>query len=458
MVSRQRHEFVQSALDNLAAQQSLIPADRGLSSEIARGVIRRQATLDAVLSGYVARRRGDVEPGLWTLLQLGLYQLLFLDQVPPHAAVHETVQVARQLQRPQWASVVNGVLRTISQKAQPISAAEASVRAVDRLPVDSRSGETPISRGWQFDRPLFPDPLTHLTEYVAKVLSYPRRLVQDWLDRYGPDEAVRLCRWFNGVPPMTLRCNRLRSTAEQICQRLAAAGIESSPGTWPELVRLHRPAAVTDLPGFAEGWFSVQDESAMQAAWLIDPCPGLAILDLCAAPGGKTTHLAELTGDRGHILAVDVDEGRLERVRDNARRLGLQGIITQQVSADGHDLPEGPFDRVLVDVPCSNTGVLGKRPEARWRLSALGIESLLVTQERLLRQGLARLRPGGLLVYSTCSIDPRENAELVARVLTNHPDVGLVREVDHRPGLPGDGGYQALIRRAGDDRGTNSAI
>ena len=201
------------------------------------------------------------------------------------------------------------------------------------------------------------------------------------------------------------------------------------------------------LPGFDEGWFAVQDESAIAAAALVDPQPGQRVLDLCAAPGGKTAHLAALMRNQGRLLATDVDRDRLKRVRETCRRLGVDIVETRVIARDGSDLPDEMFDRILLDVPCSNTGVLGKRPEVRWRLRPDEFAELAGIQAGLLRRACDRLVAAGRLVYSTCSIEPEENRAVVDAVLHDRPDLKLVEEHAHIPGKPADGGYQALVVR-----------
>jgi 16S rRNA (cytosine967-C5)-methyltransferase len=294
---------------------------------------------------------------------------------------------------------------------------------------------------------VLPDPAVDPVLYLAKAHSYPRWLVRDWVDRWGITETTRLCEWFNRPPTLTLRVNRLVQSRDAMLQALHAAGVSATAGQCEEAIGLQQSINVRTLPGFDDGWFSVQDESAMSAARLLQPQSGERILDLCAAPGGKTTHLAELMQNQGQIMAVDADAARLQTVLDNARRLQLNIIEVASVSATGDDLPPGPFDAALVDVPCSNTGVLGKRPEARWRITAAGIDELVQTQYRLLLQACEHVRPGGQIVYSTCSIEPRENRQLVDRVLAEQSQLELVRDVTHVPGQPGDGGYQTLLRR-----------
>ena len=230
---------------------------------------------------------------------------------------------------------------------------------------------------------------------------------------------------------------------------LTAHGVRVVPGSLPEAIRVDGTLRVDSLPGFAEGFFSVQDESAMQAVDLLSPHAGETVLDLCAAPGAKTTHLAERMRNTGTVIATDIRADRLRRVEDNCRRLGISIVRPTLVSPRGEDVPPGPFDVVLVDVPCSNTGVLGKRPEARWRIDEAQIDELTRQQRALLVAGCQRLNPGGRIVYSTCSIEPEENDEIVRNVLEASPDMTLVGQRHHVPGRPADGGYQALLQRAG---------
>jgi 16S rRNA (cytosine967-C5)-methyltransferase len=186
----------------------------------------------------------------------------------------------------------------------------------------------------------------------------------------------------------------------------------------------------------------------MSASLLLAPKPEEQILDLCAAPGGKTTHLAELSGDQAIITACDVADGRLQRIRDNAARLELKSIRTLAIGKDGNGIPDGPFDAVLVDVPCSNSGVLNRRPEARWRIDEASIQELVILQSRLLLLACERVRPGGRVVYSTCSLEPEENRGVVDAVLKHLPQFSLRQNVLHLPGQPADGAYQALLERS----------
>lgn len=440
---RQGTPHVTQLLDDRFARQSLPPQERRLVTELVYGVVRRRATLAAILRKFLSRPRENIEEGLWRLLELGTYQLTLLTGVPPHAAVSETVLLAKSLGKPQWSGFLNGVLRNIGRELSDEFDATPSARGV---PLSD--AENPGSvRYRRLAGDVFPHPQAEPAAYLAAAFSYPQWLIDGWLSRSGWDESLRLAAWFNSPGRMALRVNRLRSDRAWTLRMLAERGAEALPGDSPEAVRLARPLRVDELPGFREGWFSVQDESAQQAALLLDPQPGECVLDLCAAPGGKATHLAELMGDRGEVVACDVHPSRLQRIVESRERLGLSCIATQLISLSGEGIPSGPFDAALVDVPCSNTGVLGKRPDVRWRIMPGDLIELPALQARLLLAAADRVRPGGRIVYSTCSIEPAENEQLLAGLLAATPSLELVRAIAHTPGQPADGGYQALLRR-----------
>jgi 16S rRNA (cytosine967-C5)-methyltransferase len=410
---------------------------RRLATNLAYGVLRRRGTLDALLAPLVKRRPDEVEPWLGDALHLGAYQLALLTQIPVHAALNETVELAVQFGRPRAKGFLNGVLRACAGLVTP---GRLDGPAANALPLEGGAYRR-LARG------VLPDPERFGVEYLADAFGLPGWLARRWHDRLGRDEAFRLGFWFAGPAPLTLRCNPLRCPREQLLAALAGAGIEAEPGTHPQAVRLRQPASIRDLPGYAEGWFSVQDESAMQVGSAVAPSPGATVLDLCAAPGGKTTHLAEMMGNQGRIVACDVEEQRLQTVRELSARLGIGIIETVCLDPVRGQAPPGPFDGVLVDVPCSNTGVLGRRPEARWRLSPNDLRHLTALQERLLRAGIAGALPGGAVVYSTCSIEPEENGELVRKVLRGTAGLVLEAEASAVPGRPADGGYWARLRK-----------
>lgn len=436
----ERPVFLRAVLDELCAAFDVEARERGLALELAAGVTRRRATLDAVLAPHIRAPEGRIEPRLRTVLRIGAYQLLFL-ATPAHAAVYETVELARSHQ-PRWSRLVNGVLRAVQRDLrETISPGPAR----DAVPVCTHRESGVQVEYRQLHSAAFPPPETDFVGYVAAAFSLPQWLAARWHARYGDAELLRLGAWFATPGRVTLRVNRLRATREEVLNRLRSAGVAAAESDAPDGIRLLENARVERLPGFAEGLFSVQDESAQGAAELLDPQAGQVVLDLCAAPGGKSAALAERMRNEGRIVAADTDAARVALIGTGAARLGIAIIEPLVVRADSGDMPAGPFDRILLDVPCSNTGVLGKRPEARWRISEAGIGELTAVQSGLLRVALDRLAVGGQLVYSTCSIEPEENEGLVRDVLAERKDVAVVSERQYQPGVPGDGGYQALL-------------
>jgi 16S rRNA (cytosine967-C5)-methyltransferase len=427
--SRQRDGFAPELIDE--ASGSLSPQDRRFVVQLVMGVIRRKATLDALVAPFLTRPFDQLHPDTLDLLRLGVFQLVFLTQVPRHSAVDETVEIAPPIVK----KFVNAILRKVSDAVTDEYVGEMGPAAV---PVDARYR--------RLARPLLPDPRRDLPAYLSAAFSWPRWLADRWLHRHGPDECVRLGFWFNAPPPLWVRVNTTKLTRDEYLAKLAAASIPAEPGDHPQAVRLIDGARVPDLPGFAAGEFAVQDHSSMLVASALAPKPGWQVLDLCAAPGGKTTHLAELMHHSGRIVACDIIAKRLDSVAELCRRMGVR-VVEPRVLTDGTDAPAGPFDAALVDVPCSNTGVLGRRPEVRWRLQSHQFEHLIRLQTTLLRTAISRVKPGGVVVYSTCSIDPDENWGVVRAVLGEMKGVKLEAEHTAIPGRPSDGGYWARLKR-----------
>ncbi|MGZ0170056.1 MAG: RsmB/NOP family class I SAM-dependent RNA methyltransferase [Planctomycetales bacterium] len=504
-----------------ATVKTLTKYDRPFISEIVNGVVRRQATLDSLLGAFVTRPRYSIEDQLWTLLQLGLYQLVFMHGVPVHAAVHETVELGRWAQQPRWCGFMNGVFRSIAREIDetfedapsasrvPVSvrpallAARAAAKeaAADTAPEPPATSATitpaPANSPWpsakSADEPeesapvvepvvespvspdvdprktpafrvteiryrnigkeVFPPPETDLPGYITAAFGLPEWLVTRWSARFTPAEMLEMAKWFDLRQPLSLRVNLLKTTRDELLAEMRAAAVGDpttllEAGDRPESIRYEGPFRIVDLPGFSDGQFTVQDETAMSASALLAPQPGERVLDLCAAPGTKTTHLAELMKGDGSIVATDVDLGRLRRIEENADRLDFSSMIQPLViREDLSELPEGPFDAILIDVPCSNTGVLGKRPEVRSRITPEDIDELVATQKKLLDAAASLVGPGGRIVYSTCSVEPEENSGVVTQFLQKSTDFELVETQEFIPGSPSDGGYQVLLRR-----------
>ncbi len=462
--SRARDGFASELVDDALATANLTPQDRRFVTQLVFGVIRRSGTLDALLKPFVNLPLHAVQPRVWDILRLGAFQLTFLTHVPKHAAVNETVELALHVGAPRAKPFVNGVMRRIAElvtddftdkpgaDAVPMDTAnpERQRRGEVDAPADARNTPSLTLRVRQnyrrLARAILPDPFTAPGAYFAAAFSLPPWLANRWLERYGPDECTRLGFWFNAPPPLWIRVNKLNAGRENYRIQLAAALIDAEPGEHPQSLRFPEHHAIRDLPGYAAGDFAVQDHSSMLVASALGVQPGMHVLDLCAAPGGKTTHLAELMDNRGRVTACDTDPKRLETVTSLCQRLRVKGVETVALKDDG-EIPNGPFDAALVDVPCSNTGVLGRRPEVRWRLKPNEFEYLIRLQTRLLIEALSRVKPGAAVVYSTCSIEPDENEGVVKAVCRGMR--GVTVEADHHavPGRPSDGGYWARLRK-----------
>jgi 16S rRNA (cytosine967-C5)-methyltransferase len=431
-------------LDGIFSRGKIAGPERTLAMELVHGVMRRRETLSALLKPHINRPLNQVEQGALTLLWLGAYQLVMLSGIPDYAVVNETAELAKRAGKPQWTGFINAVLRSLGRN---VTDEFVTLPAANAVPLAATAENGRRFRMLRDD--VFVDPAQNWPGYFAAAFSFPPWLAARWLKRFDREELTHLGFWFNSPAKLSLRVNLLRTTRVQFLEALQAAGVEAHAGQHPESVWLDESAFVQRLPGYDEGWFAVQDESAIAAAALLDPQPGQRVLDVCAAPGGKTAHMAALMRNQGHLLATDVDGKRLERVKVTCRRLGVDIVETRVVARDGANIPDEMFDRILLDVPCSNTGVLGKRPEVRWRLHPGEFTELAGIQVSLLRTACERLAAGGRLVYSTCSIEPEENRAVVDAVLCERPDRKLIQEQLHIPGQPADGGYQALLRSDG---------
>jgi 16S rRNA (cytosine967-C5)-methyltransferase len=468
--SRSRDGFASELIDDALGAAQLSPQDRRFVTQLVFGTIRRSGTLDACVKPFIRIPLHAVQPRVWDVLRLGAFQIAFLTHVPRHAAVNETVDLVDYVGATKAKGFVNSVMRRVAElvtdeftdqagpDAVPFESVAAPAEPREPAPKpskkqrDSTPAEAPApvqqkARYRKLARPVLPDPATDAAAHFAAAFSFPQWLANRWLERYGPDECARLGFWFNAPPPLWVRVNKLHLDRETYRLLLAAKLIDAEPGEHPQSLRFTEHHSVRDLPGYADGDFAVQDHSSMLVASALGVHPKMHVLDLCAAPGGKTTHLAELMDNRGRITACDIDAGRLETVTALCERLHVKGIETVLVKEDGEP-PAGPFDAALVDVPCSNTGVLGRRPEVRWRLKPNEFEHLVRLQTRLLIEAMVRVKPGCAVVYSTCSIEPEENEGVVKAVCKGMR--GVVLEAEHHavPGRPSDGGYWARLRKA----------
>jgi 16S rRNA (cytosine967-C5)-methyltransferase len=406
--------FVEHQLDADSGFARLTPADRRLAQELVFGILRQRSSLDWLIA---RRTQGRTQkPALQDLLRLGLYQLFYLDRIPAHAAVHETVELAREAGFGPQSGFINAVLRGCDRERTQIQAQLATLRRSDP------------AIGW----------------------SQPAWLVERWQARFGPERLLTLLEWNNSAPPTFARVNTLRVQPAALQERWRSEGVEFTPRTWDWtgdwIFELQRHPPLAELPSFRDGGFYIQDPSTLLAVQALAPQPGEQVLDLCAAPGGKTSLMAQVMRNEGRIFAYDSQPARLRMVEENCQRLG----VTCVSPISGAELKESTdrFDRILVDAPCSNTGVLRRRLELRWRLQPTELPRLQAAQLALLEQSAPRLKPGGTLVYSTCSLEPEENADVVSQFLASHPGftAGPQREIG--PLTEGvDGAFVATLVR-----------
>jgi 16S rRNA (cytosine967-C5)-methyltransferase len=385
--SIQKGAFADVAVDQALHQSDLTLLDRRLFTELVYGTVRRQRTLNALIDQFAKKK--DQPPDLRLILQLGLYQLRYLNQIPESAAVDTTVELAKKNKLSGLTGVVNGILRQYL-RSQMI---------------------------------LHSDPLKlcdHPVEKLGTLHSYPDWIVQVWFDQFGLEDTAKLCEWMNQPPRIDLRVNTLKTNIEQV--ESAIAGSQRIPNVPNALRLLSNAGAIQNLPGYAEGWWIVQDSSAQLVSYLVDPQPGEIVADACAAPGGKTLHLAELMQDQGTVWAIDKTASRLKKLQQNIDRLGVTSI--QILTSDSRNVPDlkGKCDRVLVDAPCSGLGTLNRHADARWRQTPESAADLAQLQQEILTEAASWLKPQGVLVYSTCTLNPLENESVIEKFLNQHPN------------------------------------
>ena len=410
---RDSGQFIENLLSDALRRSEMSPSDRGLCQELTYGMVRWRETLDWLIARKTQNR--SQHRMLQNLLRLGLYQIFWLERIPHHAAVHETVELARRLGFNSQAGFVNAVLRGYVREFEPTK------KLLDELKVTQ----------------------SHLG------YSHPEWLVARWQKRWGADEATSLMEW-NNIPPKTFaRVNTLKADAAKLLLQWREEGVEYDfvRRDWFEdnlIFELKSHPPLDSLKSFQEGLFYVQDPGTLLAVRELDPKTGENILDACSAPGGKLTFIAQLLQNEGRVTAHDISADRLKLIQENCQRLGVTRIeITDHLPKSARS-----FDRVLVDAPCSNTGVLRRRVDLRWRIRPEEIQKLASMQVNLLKQTAVLLKPGGVLVYSTCSLEQEENQDVVKKFLSDNPNFSLERERELTPFADGvDGAYVARLKR-----------
>jgi 16S rRNA (cytosine967-C5)-methyltransferase len=425
--------FADALLGHRLTRSGLVPRDQALVTRLVYGTLAWQAYLDHIIAACARRPPDQLDAPIRILLRLALFQLCLLSKIPDFAVVDTAVQLAKRFRGGSVSGLVNAVLRRAAGEWQHVA---------------------------------LPSPQDDPVGYLATRLSHPRWLVERWLAQYGFDETDALLRANNEPAPTVLRTNCRKIEPAELLRRLREAGCVAEPTTFSPLgIRIEHAGSPDRVPGYSDGFFSVQGEASQLVGLLAAPCPGDRVLDACAAPGGKTTHLAELMDDRGEVVALDLNAHGIDRIERMSRRLSLSIVRTTVVDATAwHDGGDG-FDCVLVDAPCSGLGTLRQHPEVKWRRTPAAIAELAVLQQRLLLHLADMVRPGGTLVYATCTLSIAENDNVLQTLLRAHTDFsrddprpllpeparalidadGVLRSFPHRHGL--DGFFAARLKR-----------
>ena len=425
------------------------------ATDLVLGSIRNSRAIDTVIATFSGRPIERIPGKLLNIIRIGTYELIYSPATGQHSIVNEAVENTKNIAPEKQVGFVNAVLRQITR--------HITNRQIRLLPqADSRCtlAQTPAI-GCEFDKDFLPDPEALPDDYLSTVFSLPKWLVSDWLGEFGAELTRQICLASNRRPSIYIRPNSLKTTTQDLAKKFQQADIDFEiidvrcstldacresriENQESRMIKLKSPQAVTQLPGFAEGLFTIQDITASRAVRILKPQPDWTILDLCAAPGVKTTQLAEATGDSATIIATDIDAERLKKVKENTTRLGINSVNI--VSYE--EIRNSKFDCVLLDVPCSNTGVLARRIEVRYRIKPKAIKKLTKTQSKLLATAAPMVKPHGKICYSTCSIQKDENNDLVRDFLQKNHNFELKSEMLTLPSatmFDHDGGYTAIL-------------
>ena len=387
--------FINILLNKLLDENKISTRDAAFINEITYGVVRNRNKLDWALSQFSTKPLSETPVLIRNILRMGVYQLLFLDKVPDYAVCNESVQLAKKYGNHGIAKFVNGVLRNILRNREDIR---------------------------------WPDKEKEMALYISTIYSHPLSIIERWLKRFGFADTVKICQANNKIPPLVIRTNTLKLSRSDLKGILEKKNILVKEGLFTEeALYVKGISNITKFPAYREGLFQIQDEASILVSHLLDPSPGESVIDVCSAPGGKTTHLAQLMANKGSLLAMDSNELRLLTVKSNCRRLGIDIVKTQQ--NNGAILAEKYMktaDKLLIDVPCTGLGVLRRKPDLRWQdYDSKRFEKLSELQGKILDTASNYLKIDGRLVYSTCSTEPEENEEAVSRFLEKHPDFEL---------------------------------
>lgn len=383
-------------------KMDLSEQDRRFITELVYGTVKMDGTLEWIISQYINRPFHKIAPMIQDILKMGVYQIFFMSKVPESAACNQSVELAKKYGHVGTVKFVNAVLRNAIRNREKAN---------------------------------YPTKEENLVRHLSLQYYHPEWMIKRWLKRFGPEATINLCQFNNQSAILSLRTNTLKTNRENLLEVLATEGAVCKKSEWtPEGILCESHQGMGSFDSLTEGLFQVQDESSMLVAHVLDPKPGEFIIDTCSAPGGKTTHIAALMHNKGKILALDIYEHKLDRIKENADRLGIDMIETQLLDATLiGDLYANQADRVLVDAPCSGLGVLRRKPDARWRKTSKLLHELPILQMNILKSAAQTVKPGGVLVYSTCTIEPDENQNIVEQFLKENPEFVLDHTSEYLP-------------------------
>jgi len=383
--------YLDKILESELRRSELKSVDKALLFEITHGVIRHLNKIDWILTGFYKGQFSKSIPNVKNSLRVALYQILFLEKIPDYAAVNEAVEFIKKLQGQKPADLTNAILRNI-------------IKNKDSLRYPNEQDDT--------------------LNYLSVYYSHPMWLVKRWVNLYGREFAEKMMIANNEKPHLSLRVNNIKATQDELCALLDKVELKYTKSAWADgFIRLNNLTNITDWEYFNRGYFTIQDESTMLPCLLLDVNENLKILDMCAAPGGKTSLLADIMKNKGEIIAIDKYESRLKILEKNLNRLGIENV--KLVESDALEYKQNDFDRILIDSPCSGLGTLTKKPDIKWKRDNLDIRKLSATQYELLKHAANLVKIGGKIVYSTCTIEMEENFGIVKKFLFDHPGFEL---------------------------------
>ena len=428
--------YLDKLIDYEIKTEVLNDYDKSLLNEICHGVIRWMRRLDWFLNGFYRGQWEKCMPEIKNTLRVALYQILFLNKIPDYAAVNEATEFVKRISTQKHADVVNGLLRTI-------------IRTKDEL--------------------IYPTREIDEVKYLGIMQSHPNWMVKRWIQRFGFDDAEKLAESNNKRPILTVRINTLKISREDFLKKLTEKNIVYRFCKYTEnFITLRLMSKIYLDEYFKNGFYAVQDESAGLVSALLNPGENDLILDMCSAPGGKSSHIAQLLGNKGHIIAVDKYDAKIKMIRENLERLGVTNTEFVQDNAEefsNEAITSQKFDKILLDAPCSGLGVLSKKPDIRWKREIEDIINLSKIQTKLLESASGLIKPGGVIVYSTCTTEPEENIDVVKAFLASHPEFtidnasqyvnkdlvneeGCIETFPHRNGI--DGSFAARLVKKND--------